>query len=386
MPVETAKPAAVGRKSNRIEVLDGYRALAILAVLAFHYTTRWAAPFNSPAHFPAGAIFDGFTPFEYGWLGVEFFFVISGFVILMTLENCRSIGEFALRRFARIWPALVVAATMTTLVMRLIGPNDWVVSRYDYITSIFLIHPEIMSLLIHHPNLHWVDGVYWSLWVEVRFYILAAILYFAARKNFIKYWLILQLTTTAAESIVYFTHSSEIFTLMKVFVFPQYLPYFTLGVCIYEIYFVGPQRKLAMFGALAVACIIIYSATFHLYFYEDKAAGPCVVANLSIFALFALFVMNNPIVFIFRSRPMVALGQASYSLYLIHQSIGIAIMKTCVDWGVPYFVILPLTIGLVIVIAFLLFRYLELPARAWISQQARRRRERAEPYVSGYRA
>ena len=191
-----------GASRNRIAVLDGYRALAILSVLAFHYTIRWAAPYDPRAHLPFGNIFNGFIPFEYGWLGVEFFFVIPGFVIFTTLERCLNIGDFVCRRFAPLWPALLAAATLTTVVISLTGPTDWLVKYFDYVTSISLVDPSFVSGLLNHPGIKWVDGAYWSLWVEIRFYAWAAVAYLALRSNFVRFCLMFQLAVAASALVL----------------------------------------------------------------------------------------------------------------------------------------------------------------------------------------
>jgi peptidoglycan/LPS O-acetylase OafA/YrhL len=361
---------AAGQAANRIAVLDGYRALAIFAVLAFHYTIRWAPPFDPSPHLPAGKIFDGFAPFEYGWLGVEFFFVISGFVILMTLERCRNVGDFVCRRFARLWPPLVVAATLTTVIVYLLGPADWMVSKYDYMTSILLIGPSITSGLLRHldvsnTDVKWVDGAYWSLCVEIRFYAWAAVFYLAARKAFIKFWLLFQIAVSLAALRIGMGHS-----LLSIMFFPDYLPYFTLGVCLYEIYSRGASHNLAVAGAVAAACLILCAAAFGAGQYQATDALVCVPANLAMFVLLFLFVIDHPLVGIFKLGPIVAVGQASYSVYLIHQNIGVSIMRKCVEWGVPYLIVLPLTIGVVVAASLLLFRYVEVPAKSWILRRA----------------
>ena len=61
-------------KSKRIESLDALRGLAALAVMLRHYTTIFSVDYDVPSNFN--------FEFKYGYLGVELFFLISGFVIL----------------------------------------------------------------------------------------------------------------------------------------------------------------------------------------------------------------------------------------------------------------------------------------------------------------
>ena len=88
--------------------------------------------------------------------------------------------------------------------------------------------------------------------------------------------------------------------------------------------------------------------------------------------LFYLFVIDHPAVSIFATRPMVLLGQASYSLYLIHQHIGVAIMRVFIAHGVPYLVILPITVVLIIGSAIALFHFWEEPAKRWMLVHSKR--------------
>lgn len=358
---------AVRTSTPRIAVLDGYRTLAIFCVLTFHYMVKWPVHLQAGEHFPYEGSFDGITPLHYGWAGVEFFFVISGFVILMTLERCRNVGDFAIRRFARLWSPLFVAATLSTIIIYLIGPKDWLVSRFDYVASILLIDPSDLAKLLHIAAGKWVDGAYWSLWVEVRFYALIAVAYLLARRNIVGVWLVFQGFVFVASLLV---HGGMTRALLGLAAFPMFLPYFTLGICIYEIYSDGAHRGLAIVGAVTTACIILFNARF-AFIYPDGGPIGFIIVNVLIFVLLFLFTINHPVVNVFASRPMVTLGQASYSLYLIHQNIGVAIMRACIGLGVSYFVVLPLTVGLMLAMALLLFRYVEVPAKSFVLRHTR---------------
>src|SRR3954469_15102112 len=87
------------RHPGRLEGLDGLRGIAAASVMVYHYT----------AWYPFLHGFDLTPAFPYGIFGVELFFVISGFVIFMTLERTRSLGQFAAARFARLYPAFLAS-------------------------------------------------------------------------------------------------------------------------------------------------------------------------------------------------------------------------------------------------------------------------------------
>jgi peptidoglycan/LPS O-acetylase OafA/YrhL len=357
--------------SARLAVLDGYRALAIVMVLMFHYTVRWAAPHDPVPHLPAGKVFNGLVLTEYGWLGVELFFIISGFVILMTLERCSSVGEFVFRRMARLWPPLIVAATITTIVVFLIGPVEWRVSLPNYFASVFLIDPLISGKLFHQPNPSWVDGAYWSLWVEVRFYALAAAVYLLARRKFIAAWIGLVIVVMVAEVLPRYVGFMPVLSLISYVSAAPYLPYFTLGVCIYEIYSRGSERLMAVCGAALAAGTVLFFSALGMGLFEGGSPIVCVSANMLFFVLFGLFVIDHPLVGVFKWRPVVILGQASYSLYLLHQFVGISVMRKIIDFHVPYIVALPMTLGIVIALSVILFRYVENPAKIWVMRKAK---------------
>jgi peptidoglycan/LPS O-acetylase OafA/YrhL len=285
---------------GRITTLDGFRALAILSVLAFHYTVRWSPEHDPAAHLAGGAVFAGFAPFEYGWLGVELFFIISGFVIWMTLERCATIGEFARRRIARITPALVCAAVLTSLVVILLGPKDWTPSLFDFASSVIPVDPRLFT-----PQGRWVDGAYWTLFVEARFYVLAALAFRISRKNFAWLWLALQLFVFVGR----FEFRQD-YTFNLVF-FPQYFSYFTLGIFVYEVYARKVPQVPTVVAALLAASLVLLQARFGSQPYGGSTPWIVVSVNLAILALFVLFLFDHPVLKVFRLGAMVWLGEIS---------------------------------------------------------------------------
>jgi peptidoglycan/LPS O-acetylase OafA/YrhL len=112
----TAAPRSGGR-GGRIAVIDGLRLLAAVAVAFYHFSgservgEAWG---GTTSHlFPTLGRFSA-----YGFLGVELFFMISGFVICMSAWG-RPLGDFARSRITRLFPAYWPAVLITTAVVAL---------------------------------------------------------------------------------------------------------------------------------------------------------------------------------------------------------------------------------------------------------------------------
>ena len=101
--------AAVTTARSRLAALDGLRLVAAFAVLAYHYSGIYTPHWGAAPHveFPTLNELS-----RYGFLGVELFFMISGFVILMTAYG-RTIESFTASRVARLFPAYWVAIALT---------------------------------------------------------------------------------------------------------------------------------------------------------------------------------------------------------------------------------------------------------------------------------
>ena len=84
------------KKNLRLLELDALRGLAALAVVLFHYTVYYGKTVDHADN--------PWFRFSYGHYGVMLFFMISGFVILMTLDRTKTVWDFAVARFCRLYP------------------------------------------------------------------------------------------------------------------------------------------------------------------------------------------------------------------------------------------------------------------------------------------
>ena len=163
-----ASPLATGRDS-RLGMLDLLRFGAALAVVAFHFTAR-----DSPA-------WGGAVPGEvagvgqwaaYGRLGVPLFFVISGFVILMSSWG-RDVPSFVASRVGRLFPAYWVSVAVSAVLVLVLWPENPEFFGTDPSASDAILNLTMMQPAFEAPHM---SGVYWTLWYEARFYLLIALL------------------------------------------------------------------------------------------------------------------------------------------------------------------------------------------------------------------
>ncbi len=107
------KPVELHAHTTRLLQIDALRGLAAIAVVGFHLTTRFAEVYGkggSPA-----------ISFPLGYYGVNLFFMISGFVIFMTLERTQRSMDFVVSRFSRLYPAYWASVALTFCITHALG-------------------------------------------------------------------------------------------------------------------------------------------------------------------------------------------------------------------------------------------------------------------------
>ena len=144
---DASKPAP----TSRLLEIDALRGIAALSVVLFHYTTRFTELY--------GRQHAASLSFPDGHYGVNLFFVISGFVIFMTLEKTSRPMDFVVSRFSRLFPVYWAAIFITLSITHALGLPDKLVGIGTALANMLMIHG-----LFRVPH---VDGVYWTLKVEL---------------------------------------------------------------------------------------------------------------------------------------------------------------------------------------------------------------------------
>lgn len=345
--------------NKRITILDGFRVIAIFIVLLFHFYDRFQ---NEKYHYDFG-----FTDiFAFGKLGVELFFIISGFVITLTLTNCSNFFEFIKKRLLRLIPAMLICSTFTILFFTffdkdLLFPTSH--SASNFLLSNTFVSPELFNL-IFSSDLHYVDSAYWSLWVELSFYFIIAILYFFSEKNLLRNYTIVTflslvlfyLFTSSIGKRILMSIMSEKFymglrELVAIFNFLGYSIWFLLGIILFKLHSSKSKLHLIIFTSVFLVQLILMQKTIET-----------VLFMASVYILLILFVYKPTVIAFLGNKFFSKLGLVSYSVYLIHQHIGVLIInKFSYIFGSYNWIIGVLIIPLFFLFGIFSYKYLEKP-------------------------
>jgi peptidoglycan/LPS O-acetylase OafA/YrhL len=306
----------------RIDILDGFRAIAILMVVSYHYFSGWVALYSY------GYKYDFFT---YGKMGVPFFFMISGFVILYTLENTNGFIEFWKKRIIRLFPAMLVASVITYLFCsffdtEFVFPASHVFT--NILVSITFIDPNCLSALFgNEVKLNYISGSYWSLWPEIQFYLVASVIYFLNKKKFQLFFLGLTFILFSTNFLLHHLYIDNSFLrairrFFADFDFLESLPYFCFGVLFYTIY------KNKMLNRDTSIFLKIYFIGLLLFQIDINRSQPSGILVIFIFLiLFGALIYFSKIISFLENPNLLKIGISSYFLYLIHENIGVLIIS-----------------------------------------------------------
>jgi len=336
-------------RDSRLLEIDALRGIAAMLVVLFHYTTRYQQLFGHST--------EPLFSLPWGHYGVNLFFMISGFVIFMTLDRTRKPMDFVVSRFSRLYPAFWAAVVLTFVVTHGLGLPDKEVGLMVALLNLSMIHG-----LFGVPD---VDAVYWTLQVELIFYAWA-LLTFRLR------WLDrvpLLLAILFALRIVYFGFDTlwgiDLPWTLSHLLILNYIPWFGMGIMIH--------RLTRSAGAPAGADIAVMLAAIGLLWLVASVQQAVLAAALCALMWMAaqgrLAVLRNPV--------LVWLGSVSYTLYLTHENIGWALLRRLQGAGVGVDVSIALVLAVALVLAGLLTRFVERPAMTWGRRWYQGRKTRA---------
>ncbi|MBU3630086.1 acyltransferase family protein [Polynucleobacter sp. AP-Melu-500A-A1] len=304
-------------KINYRQDIEALRGFAVLSVLLFHA---------------------GFDLFQGGFLGVDIFFVISGYLITKTLideqlkNNNINYISFFIRRARRIFPALIFTLFLSTL-LAIIFFSTSLLSQYG--NSLIFASLSASNIYFYTQSGYFDASSYvkpllhtWSLGVEEQFYLLwpifmGMVLSFRSKLKDLLPFLILAIGLLSLLGAQYMISKSQA---ASFFIMPFRVFEFALGGLLYWVN-LDKFKKLSNLLFIFALALLIYS----IFFFNEKMLFPGFNALVPCMGA-ALFISANKqknLVSLYKYLGFSFLGKISYSLYLVHWPI-------VVFWGIGF--------------------------------------------------
>jgi len=328
----------VSHNIKKIEVLDGVRGLAILLVMFYHFSI----PFQH--HIKTNNIDILLAKIlQTGWVGVDLFFVMSGFLItsilLQTRVTTSYFKNFYVRRVLRIFPLFYAVL----LILIIILPSMFIYMEKSTLVMqenslwfwTYLVNFKIASI----GSFSGFQGGYmWSLAIEEQFYLIWPIIVFCYHKNIARLSMIIIVLSIILRIILMHCYG---FSATSVYVLPfTHIEGLLFGACLSVIYKNGSLNKVysaVFYPALVISLgvllfVLIEYKRFVFYDYYTAMFGlfsVAILAALLVLKLLLALEQENKVIIvnIFESRVLNKFGGLCYGLYLFHHPIGVIVNK-----------------------------------------------------------
>lgn len=304
----------------RLAALDGLRFLAAASVVLYHLTARLNPGIDGR---PADTFGTLSTFSAWGSVGAQVFFVISGFVILLTAWKS-DLPRFAASRVSRLFPAYWVSVLINAAIIGVLWTSGFSMlgGREPTVTQV-LANLTMLQQPMGQPDM---ATSYWTLWIELLFYLLVALL---MRRH---------LTRNRVLAVAFLWPLAGLLVadvpVLSTVLISQWSPFFAGGMALYVLYRFGhsllPWLLVGYNAVLGVLVVVPFQAAIlpadAQLETDDLVAGLLAVATFALVALVTLTPLSR-----LRWRWLTFLGALTYPVFLIHETVGWAVLRA----GVP---------------------------------------------------
>ena len=357
---------------KRIYLIDFLRLIAAFIVVMYHYTYRGlvnAQYIKVDLEFPFMK-----EIFKYGYLGVDFFFILSGFVILMSVEK-KNITSFVKSRFLRLYPVYWVCLSITFLFLLLFGNPTFSANWFDFLTNLTMLNGFLF--------LPYVDGVYWTLLVEMKFYFLIMFFILIRDKfNFKVNQLIVSYLVITLFSVFIDIFSNKFFVLINYLFSFQYSSLFIAGMTFYLIKKHGLNLKYLIFLNISFGISVFYAlekvnrlSDSHSHNFSEFTTFLYILSFYTIMFLISINKLK-----IINKKWMLKYGMMTYPLYLLHQNIGYILINYLTKYFNKYLVLLFVT-SLMFYAAFFVSNKIEIHLYRFFSNKINNFKQNENSYI-----
>jgi len=339
--------------NNKYIFANQLRGIAAILVVMTHYFGTFFAEqallaertFSPNLQLVKGAWVHLFELEYQGPFGVAIFFLISGFVIPYSLQKNSKAG-FLLHRALRIFPTYAASLALGTLAIYL-SARYWGQS-YTYDTKVLAANALLVHNLLNLPSM---DAVNWTLSIEVKFYLLAALgtaAFFSRR-----WWWLAGFQVLSLGFIWYYAQTPQ-YVLLRMEL--NYILFMLIGVLFYQhVTQRISSRALVIRSLLSLA---VFSASWAMGPQQGQFPGVTVwyYCALAVFGLcYALRARFRPL------KLLDFFADISYPLYCVHSLFGYCLMKVLIDCGMRYGFAVLCTLAAAVALAWLLHKLVEQP-------------------------
>ncbi|WP_223644199.1 acyltransferase [Corallococcus sp. EGB] len=278
----------------RLVELDALRGIAALAVALYHFTAEYSDLYGH-----SGSLWE----MRFGKYGVQLFFAISGFVILMSLERVERVRDFMWSRAVRLYPSYWTSVALTFTVVTLFGLPEREFSLQTALVNLTMFHE-----LLRIPH---VDTVYWTLTIELSFYLLMFVLASARLlPRVISVFIVLVVAQTLAELAA----QAAGMTFLARLASRPHLQYFALGMLALK----HSRGEVSLPSGL----VLVGVSFAHEVLVGSEAPAPVFGGVLAL-----AYALSRGWLRWLTWRPLLFMGFISYPFYLVHQNIGYVIIR-----------------------------------------------------------
>ncbi|WP_404474874.1 acyltransferase family protein [Microbacterium aerolatum] len=343
--------ASPAKETVRFQLLDVCRFVAAFAVLVFHwlYKGTETGMMDTVSYSPLAGVA------AYGYLGVYFFFMISGFVIANSALD-RPASVFAVGRLVRLYPSFWVAVILTSITVLLIGGSIFTVTIPQFLANLTMI-PSLFDQPL-------VDRSYWTLFCEILFYgmVFVFLLVGLGKRLEVFYpaWALLMLVLTlVVPSIAALPLLGTLYA------------YFAAGAIIRTIHRRGWHWWQAV-GLAASFYVAITSTLAEVNLINETATGPYVqsvpvTAAVVCFFFAVMLIQIIPKVAAWKIPKSYLLGALTYPLYLLHAHIGYMIFNRFAN-DENKWIVYPIALVFILGLSYALYKLVEQrPKKMWFT-------------------
>jgi peptidoglycan/LPS O-acetylase OafA/YrhL len=324
---------------NHIRELDGLRGVAVILVIALH-------TFNRASYFTTNPVLLFFTKLAaVGWVGVDIFFTLSGFLITSILLQAREKGDyfknFYARRVLRIFPLYYIAIMMILLFAPKI--EEEFLSQLPKILPAMLLYQQNWLFVFSDLRITQYLAVTWSLAIEEQFYLLWPLIVFFLKKGQllkVSIWLIGLSILARVVSGFFWSHTPDFFVFFYYNSFTRFEEILIGGLLAVFFTYQEMREKIQKYAS---PLFLISLAFFLILCFMTFSAVPNPLYDnipLTIFGYSLAAVFSASLIGVFITHPEESLlrkffshavlqffGRYSYSMYLFHMSVVFLLME-----------------------------------------------------------